>query len=159
MGLFLDADEWLTGELKDEIARVIASNPTENGFFLKWRLMWMGAKGLPVAVLEAWSYGFAVLMTRECNLPEGPDAGATLLAEANEDAIAEGLSRLFEMNDAELKHMGTCGRRLVETRFSWPHIAGEMLGAYEWVLGRAPKPHCVQFVNYAGALPRGTHQS
>lgn len=40
---FLDADEWLTQELKDEITRVIASNPPENGFFGKFRFMWMGA--------------------------------------------------------------------------------------------------------------------
>jgi glycosyltransferase involved in cell wall biosynthesis len=39
---FLDADEWITKELKDEITRVIASNPSQNGFFMRRRLMWMG---------------------------------------------------------------------------------------------------------------------
>jgi glycosyltransferase involved in cell wall biosynthesis len=29
------------------------------------------SEGLPVAVLEAWSYGLPVLMTKACNLPEG----------------------------------------------------------------------------------------
>lgn len=40
--LFLDADEWLTNELKGEISHVIAANPEENGFYLKRRLIWMG---------------------------------------------------------------------------------------------------------------------
>jgi glycosyltransferase involved in cell wall biosynthesis len=40
--LFLDADEWLTAGLKDEIAQVILGNPEENGFYLKRRLIWMG---------------------------------------------------------------------------------------------------------------------
>jgi glycosyltransferase involved in cell wall biosynthesis len=40
--LFLDADEWLTNDLKDEVKRVIASDPVEAGFFLKRRLIWMG---------------------------------------------------------------------------------------------------------------------
>ena len=36
------------------------------------------SEGLPVAVLEAWSYGLPVLMTEACNLPEGFAAGAAL---------------------------------------------------------------------------------
>src|ERR1017187_1364132 len=39
---FLDADEWMPRELCDEISRVIASNPKENGFYLRWRFIWMG---------------------------------------------------------------------------------------------------------------------
>ena len=40
--LFLDADEWLPEELKREIAEVISRNPPENGFYIKWRFIWMG---------------------------------------------------------------------------------------------------------------------
>ncbi|MHB0971884.1 MAG: glycosyltransferase family 2 protein [Thermoanaerobaculia bacterium] len=40
--LFLDADEWLTPELRDEIAGTLASNPAVDGFFIKRRLIWMG---------------------------------------------------------------------------------------------------------------------
>lgn len=40
--LFLDADEWLPDELKHEISALVASSPEENGFFIKWRLIWMG---------------------------------------------------------------------------------------------------------------------
>lgn len=39
---FLDADEWIPPELKVEISTLCASNPPENGFFVKWRLFWMG---------------------------------------------------------------------------------------------------------------------
>jgi glycosyltransferase involved in cell wall biosynthesis len=40
--LFLDADEWVTDDLKREITLLINSNPKENGFFVKWRMIWMG---------------------------------------------------------------------------------------------------------------------
>jgi glycosyltransferase involved in cell wall biosynthesis len=40
---FLDADEWLPEDFKDEIVRVIASHPVQNGFFCKRKLLWMGA--------------------------------------------------------------------------------------------------------------------
>ena len=40
--LFLDADEVPSGELKNEIATRLAESPAENGFWIKWRLIWMG---------------------------------------------------------------------------------------------------------------------
>lgn len=40
---FLDADEWLPADFKDEVARMIAAKPRENGFYCKRRLLWMGA--------------------------------------------------------------------------------------------------------------------
>ena len=39
---FLDADEWMTDALKQEIAQRTALRPEENGFFVKRRLIWMG---------------------------------------------------------------------------------------------------------------------
>jgi glycosyltransferase involved in cell wall biosynthesis len=40
--LFLDADEWVPPELQREIAAVIDRNPPEDGFYIKWRFIWMG---------------------------------------------------------------------------------------------------------------------
>lgn len=40
--LFLDADEWLTEDLKREIAAMCARDPAENGWYIKRRVMWMG---------------------------------------------------------------------------------------------------------------------
>jgi len=39
---FLDADEWLSEALKNEITATLGARPTENGFFVKRRLIWMG---------------------------------------------------------------------------------------------------------------------
>ena len=39
--LFLDADEILTRDLRDEIAGVLGGSPRENGFFVRYRLVWM----------------------------------------------------------------------------------------------------------------------
>jgi glycosyltransferase involved in cell wall biosynthesis len=69
--LFLDADEWVTQELKNEIARVIASNPLENGFFLKYRMIWMGTwvrRGYyPTWILRMFRRGRAHFGDRSCN--------------------------------------------------------------------------------------------
>ncbi|MGB6067553.1 MAG: glycosyltransferase family 2 protein [Desulfomonilaceae bacterium] len=39
---FLDADEWVPDELKNEIRQVITASPEENGFYIKRRFIWMG---------------------------------------------------------------------------------------------------------------------
>ena len=58
---FLDADEWLPDELKHEISALIASCPRENGFYIKWRLIWMGRwirRGYyPTWILRLFRYG------------------------------------------------------------------------------------------------------
>lgn len=59
--LFLDADEWVPDELKQEISGLVASSPEENGFYLSWRLIWMGRwikRGYyPTWILRLFRYG------------------------------------------------------------------------------------------------------
>jgi poly(glycerol-phosphate) alpha-glucosyltransferase len=44
-----------------------------------------------MTVLEAWAYAKPVLMTSECNLPEGFAAGAALQIGTGSEEIAAGL--------------------------------------------------------------------
>lgn len=101
------------------------------------------SEGLPMAVLEAWSYALPVLMTRACNLPEGFDKGAAIEIGSEPERIAEGIRTLVGMSDAERTAMGTAGRSLVEERFTWPKAARQMIEVYEWVLGGGSPPDCV----------------
>jgi poly(glycerol-phosphate) alpha-glucosyltransferase len=88
-----------------------------------------------MAVLEAWSYAKPVLMTAECNLPEGFQADAALRIGTTPEEIAAGLNVLRKMNHNDRSQMGNRGRSLVATRFSWPRIGEQMRAVYEWMLG------------------------
>jgi poly(glycerol-phosphate) alpha-glucosyltransferase len=102
------------------------------------------SEGLPMSVLEAWSYGLPVIMTPQCNIPVGFDLAAAIQIDPEVDSIAEGLLRFFAMSEGEQKAMGLRGRRLVEERFTWKKIAEDMCNVYRWVRDGDTPPDCVR---------------
>lgn len=96
-----------------------------------------------MAVLEAWAYSLPVLMTPQCNLPEGFAANAALAIEPTVPSIAEGLVRLFDMSAGDRREMGQRGRYLVADRFSWSNVAASLNEVYQWTLGSGSQPACV----------------
>jgi poly(glycerol-phosphate) alpha-glucosyltransferase len=92
-------------------------------------------------VLEAWAYGLPVVMTPECNLPEGFASHAALEIRSGEGSFQgsdfsfqHGLRALIEMSEAQRWEMGTRGRKLVEDRFNWQKVAARMKEVYESLL-------------------------
>jgi poly(glycerol-phosphate) alpha-glucosyltransferase len=102
------------------------------------------SEGLPMAVLEAWAHAKPVLMTPECNLPEGFAADAAIQIGTTPEQIAAGLEQLIEMSDDDRRAMGDRGRTLVATKFSWLHIGEEMRSVFEWILGGGSTPDTVR---------------
>ena len=103
------------------------------------------SEGQPLVVLEAWSHARPVIMTPECNLPEGFEKRAAISMSATVEGAAEALGKLFALKESALQEMGRRGRDLVISSFSWPQIASQMFAVYEWLLGRSAPPNCVLF--------------
>ena len=98
------------------------------------------SEGLPMVVLEAWAYAKPVVMTPECNLPEGFAASAALKIATNVESITPALTRLFRLSPTELRTLGANGQRLVRGQFTWDSIAGQLKATYEWMLGGSTRP-------------------
>jgi poly(glycerol-phosphate) alpha-glucosyltransferase len=96
-----------------------------------------------MSVLEAWSYRMPVVMTPECNLPEGFAADAAIRIETGVESITQGLYSLFSMSSSDLQAMGAKGRALVEERFTWKTVAAQMREVYDWMLGGGTTPSSV----------------
>jgi len=56
------------------------------------------SEGQPLVVLEAWSHARPVLMTPECNLPEGFEKRAAIRMNTTVEGAAEGLEKLFALD-------------------------------------------------------------
>jgi len=101
------------------------------------------SEGMPMAVLEAWSYALPLLMTPECNIPLGFEKNSAIKIKTDAIDIARGLNELFSMSDEERRNIGINGKKLVKENFSWSKISQQMREVYEWILGESSKPECV----------------
>lgn len=102
------------------------------------------SEGLPMAVLEAWSYGKPVLITPACNLPEGFNAGAAIRLTPDEEGVLRGLRELANLTPPALAAMGAAGRALVERQFTWPQVAQQLHEVCHWLVCGGERPKCVE---------------
>jgi poly(glycerol-phosphate) alpha-glucosyltransferase len=103
------------------------------------------SEGQPLVILEAWSYACPVIMTQECNLPEGFEKRAAIRMSATVEGAARALEELFALEESALQEIGRRGRDLVTDNFSWSQIVSQMFAVYKWMLGRSTPPNCVLF--------------
>lgn len=91
------------------------------------------SEGLPMTVLEAWSYGLPVLMTPACNLPKGFAVGAAFEIATDPAAMAAAMGAALG-DQAGLADAGAKGRALVEADHGWTAIGRAMTAAYREIV-------------------------
>lgn len=101
------------------------------------------SEGLPISVLEAWSYGLPVLMTDACNLSEGFVEGAASRIHLD-DRFADELANWLRQPPEVMEQMGACGEKLVRERYDWEVLTGKFAELYRWVAGRGDRPACIR---------------
>lgn len=101
------------------------------------------SEGLPMVVLEAWAHGKPVLMTPQCNLPQGFTNRAAIRIETGAASIAEGIRQLFALAPAQREEIGQRGLALVKEEFSWPRVAEKMLAVQTWVASGGSMPESI----------------
>ncbi|MCC6212370.1 MAG: glycosyltransferase [Burkholderiales bacterium] len=97
-----------------------------------------------IVVAEALAHGTPVVTTRAAPWGALQEHGCGWWIDDSEPALAAALDEAMSLAPAPLEAMGARGRKLVEARFSWDHVAREMKSAYEWLVGSGPRPACVR---------------
>ncbi|OYR75477.1 glycosyl transferase [Halorubrum ezzemoulense] len=91
------------------------------------------AEGLPIAILESMAGGNAVVSTTVGSVPEIiDDENGRLVSPRDAEELANVLEDLILSPDT-VEEMGRNNRRLVEERYCWDKVAGQLVNQYETV--------------------------
>lgn len=90
------------------------------------------SEGMPVAVLEAWSYGLPVLMTRQCNMPEALSCGAAFEISVG-DELANELRTFITLDDRQRDSYGEIGRSYAAREYEAMTVSAKLMRVYRWL--------------------------
>lgn len=90
------------------------------------------SEATPTVVLEAMACGKPVVASRVGGIPEQVQEGKSgfLVPPGDAEALAHRIKYLLD-HPQWAQAMGACGRRLVEEKFTWEHIARKVVQIYE----------------------------
>lgn len=91
------------------------------------------SEGFPMAILDAWSFGLPVLMTKQCNIPEGFEKNAAIEISPNSEDIKEKVILFFDSDPILLKAMIENGYEIIKSKFNWNSVGNKMMELYNWL--------------------------
>jgi len=97
-----------------------------------------------IAIAEALACGRPVIATKGAPWPELETHRCGWWIENGDTHLERALRVAIETPSQQRGEMGLRGKALIETNYSWPRVAAQMLGVYRWLLGQANLPSCVR---------------
>lgn len=101
------------------------------------------SEGSPMVVLESLSAGVPVITTKASVWQDLINHNCGWWTEINTQAITAALQESIKMSPENLKNMGRNGRKLVSSKFTWPHSAKKAKRLYNWLLDKDDRPDFV----------------
>ena len=89
-------------------------------------------EGFSLALTEALACGAPAVISPGCNFPEVARARAGEVLPLDPEAFGDAMVRIASYPDIR-KNMSEAGKRLIESRYTWPQIAKQTIAAYEQV--------------------------
>lgn len=86
------------------------------------------SEGLPMTVLEAWSFGCPVMMTSACNLNIGFEQNAAIQIGESFEELKIALFQFARISDISLHRLSENARQLHRTNFSQEECGSKLLG-------------------------------
>ncbi len=102
------------------------------------------SEGLPMSILEAWSYKLPVLMTKECNIPEGFESNSAIKIHNEPIRLAHDICKFISLNKSIRDKIGINGYNLVKNKFVWKKISDDTILLYKWLLNKSEIPEFVK---------------
>lgn len=97
-----------------------------------------------IAVAESLAYRVPVITTKGAPWQDLLEYKCGWWIEDNQRDLAITLTEAMQLEDRQRQEMGFRGRLMVENKYSWHSVAGEMAELYRWILTGGLAPNCVQ---------------
>ena len=91
------------------------------------------SEGLPMAALEAMSYGIPCLISENCNLTEPLNIGAAIKTNPSVNEIIESLKYLIQINDKEKRKISKLAYDYVSNNHNWSNLTSKLIDLYRSV--------------------------
>lgn len=101
------------------------------------------SEGLPIAVLEAWTYALPTLLTRHCNLNEAIGSHIAVEIPNIPSDMAQKLIEFTELPTSEIQLIGARAKEFVDTHYSWDSSCSKMKSVTDWLTRNGDKPDCI----------------
>ncbi|MEX0686537.1 MAG: glycosyltransferase [Balneolales bacterium] len=98
-----------------------------------------------IVVAEALNYGIPVITTKGTPWQELITHNCGWWVDIGVEPLSEAIREATSMDADELWQMGSRGRELIKSRYSWPVQAEIMYEVYQWMLNDGQPPACIQF--------------
>lgn len=104
------------------------------------------SEGFSVATLEALASRKPVIVSDACYFPEVASSGSGWIIPPEQGALAAALGECLTLSGGVLDQMGTRGRSLVETSYSWDVVGNQMAELHRCVVD-GTTPVCFDLMN------------
>jgi glycosyltransferase involved in cell wall biosynthesis len=98
------------------------------------------SEGVPIAVLNAFSFAKLSIITGECNLPIGFETKSAIKIDPNVESVQKGIKEVLNLSQLDLTQYGERARKLAIENFSWHEVSNQLQEVYEWVLNKQKIP-------------------
>jgi glycosyltransferase involved in cell wall biosynthesis len=117
----------------------------------KWRLLHNAdlfvlptfSENFGIVIPEALSAGTPVITTKAAPWSELTTRRCGWWIDTGVEPLVDALHGAMAMPSAQLAEVGLRGQYLVQEKYTWPRVAEQMRGVYQWLLGQGPQPSCV----------------
>lgn len=96
-------------------------------------------------VAEACGRGLPVITTQGTPWRSIHEHGCGWWVPVGVEGLSGGLEQACRLDRSSLEAIGRRGWQMVAGSYSWQQATDRLLGVYDWLLGRGPRPECVCF--------------